>query len=99
MGGFFASGQAIDLVLAVMALEAVALTLLYHWRGVGVPPRALWPMLVAGAALLLALRAALTGSGWSVLAGLLLVALAAHLFDLAGRWRGPQTRETLESRP
>ncbi len=99
MAGFFASGQAIDLVLCVMALEAGVLTWLYRRRGIGVAPRVLWPMLIAGAALLLALRAALTGAGWVLLAGLLLAALAAHLFDLAGRWRAHDPGTVAGSRP
>jgi hypothetical protein len=42
--------------------------------------------LLAGAGLLLALRAALTASGWTSIAAYLGLALVAHLADLARRW-------------
>ena len=44
-------------------------------------------MLLAGAFLLLALRAALTGASWIPVALWLLAALFAHLVDLVRRWR------------
>jgi hypothetical protein len=45
--------------------------------------------MLAGAGLLLALRAALTGAAWHMIAAWLLAGLAAHLFDLYLRrpWR------------
>lgn len=87
MAEFVSSGLAVDLVLGFMLLEGILLTLLHLRRGQGVAPAQLWPMLVAGAGLLLALRAGITGAGWYwVVAGLLL-ALCAHVFDLLGRWR------------
>ncbi len=88
MTDFLASGRAVDLILAVVALEAVLLSLWWRWRRQGVPPARLLPFLAAGAALLLALRGALTGADprwlglWLTLAGI------AHLWDLRGRWRG-----------
>lgn len=77
----------VDFVLIFLLCEGVLLTILYQRRGIGVAPARLWPMLAAGAGLLLALRAGLAGaSGYWVGAGLLL-ALAAHLYDLRGRWQ------------
>ncbi|MEQ9609493.1 MAG: hypothetical protein RLN99_17680 [Kiloniellaceae bacterium] len=87
MAAFFASGRAIDLVLAFMAVEAVLIFLHYRKSGRGLTPGALLSLLVPGACLLLALRAALTGADWSVLAIWLLAALVAHLADLKQRWR------------
>jgi len=84
---FLASGRAVDFVLAFMLCEGLLLALLYQRRGIGVAPAVLGPMLLAGAALLLALRAALTGDHWSWLALWLILALAAHLWDLSLRWR------------
>jgi hypothetical protein len=43
--------------------------------------------LLAGACLLMALRSALSGSGWAWIAAWLFAALVAHLADLARRWR------------
>lgn len=86
----FQDGRAIDVLLGLMALEAVVLA---GWRGrtgTGPRPRELLATLAAGAGLLLALRCALAGSSWHWIALWLLVALAAHVADLAGRWRaGP----------
>ncbi len=87
MSEFFASGRAIDLVLLVMLLEGLLLGALYHRRGVGVAPADLLPMLMAGACLLLALRAALTQAPWPWIAGWVTLALFAHLGDLHRRWR------------
>jgi apolipoprotein N-acyltransferase len=48
--------------------------------------RAQWPTLRAGAALLLALRAAITGAAWPWIAAWLAAAGLAHLADLRTRW-------------
>jgi hypothetical protein len=84
---FFASGRIADLVLAVLALEAAALWLWHRRTGRGVPPAELLGFAVAGAALLLALRAALTGAAWPHVALWLVVAGVAQVYDLARRWR------------
>jgi hypothetical protein len=84
----FASGRIVDLILALMAAEAVVLAVHYRRTGRGVALPDLAVNLAAGAGLLLALRAALTGAGWTWTAGWLALALAAHLADLARRWRG-----------
>lgn len=87
MEGFFATGRVADLILLVLAIEA-ALLLAWHRRsGRGVPPRAVLALVLPGVALVLALRAALTGAWWGWMAACLVAALAAHLLDLAQRWR------------
>jgi len=89
MSALFASGRIIDAILALVALEAVALAA-WRWRtGRGLPPAALAANLCAGAALLLALRAALTGAAWSIVAVWLLAGLAAHAMDLRARIGAP----------
>lgn len=76
---FFASGHAADLVLAVLAIEAVWL----KTRG--------WSLtkiigLVGPAVfIVLALRAALVGAGWEWVAVLLALSLPLHLMDLKAR--------------
>jgi hypothetical protein len=83
----FASGRIVDLILAVLVAETAAL---WAWRrrtGRGVPPAELLGFLLAGACLLLALRAALTGAGWPAVALWLLLAGLAQAYDLRGRWR------------
>lgn len=87
MKALFGSGRVVDLILVLMVLEALAL---WAWRrrtGEGPPPAALLVTLGAGACLLLALRAALAGSGWEVVGIWLAVGLAAHLADLRTRWK------------
>ncbi|MGE5155657.1 MAG: hypothetical protein ACM3ST_16810 [Bdellovibrio bacteriovorus] len=87
MAELFATGRVVDLILVLMALEALLLGLLWVRTARGVPPIPLVVNLVAGALLLLALRAALTGAGPSVTGTFLGLALVAHLADLLLRWR------------
>lgn len=80
------SGRAIDVILALVLAEALALAAYRRLAGGG-PPAARWlPNLLSGAALLLALRLALGQAWWGWLAACLLLALVAHLVDLAARW-------------
>jgi len=87
MQALFDSGRAADLVLLALALEAAGLWVLRRFAGQGPGLAPLLPFLLAGAAFALALRAALTGAGWAWVALPLLAAFAAHLWDVAGRWR------------
>ena len=87
MSELFASGRVVDLVLLVLLLEASGLTLYHRRTGRGIALGDLAGTVLAGASLLLALRAALTGSAWPWIAGFLMLALVAHLFDVARRWR------------
>ncbi len=87
MSGFFADGTAVDLILVFMLLESILLAVHRKRTGRGIALIDLAAMLLAGAFLLLALRAALTGASWTWIAVWLLAALVAHLFDLLRRWR------------
>lgn len=87
LAGLFASGRIIDIILALMALETVALLGFHRATGRGLAPRALLPFMAAGVCLMLALKAALTGGSWQAVAGLLSLAFVAHLADIALRWR------------
>ncbi|MGK7861267.1 hypothetical protein [Falsiroseomonas sp. E2-1-a4] len=87
MADFFASGHVADLVLAVLVVEAVLLFAWHRRTGRGLAPLALAGLVLPGVALVLALRAALVGAGWGLVAAALVAALAAHLFDLAVRLR------------
>lgn len=84
MDGLFASGRIVDLVLAGVLAEAVLLLVLCRGLRRFAPFAA---TLSAGAALMLALRAALTGASWPAIAGWMLVGLAAHAADLVLRRR------------
>ncbi|MES2754878.1 MAG: hypothetical protein V4659_09460 [Pseudomonadota bacterium] len=80
MAWLFASGHAVDIVLAVIAAELVWLTARRRWR-VGDALLRLGP----GALMLLALRASLTGSDWPWIALPLALSFPVHLADLARR--------------
>lgn len=75
-----ASGHAADIVLAVMAIELIALITLSGWRTTDALLR-----LGPGALMLLALRAALIGLDWYWIALPLLLSFPVHLADLANR--------------
>ncbi|CAN5844656.1 hypothetical protein BH11PSE3_BH11PSE3_11450 [soil metagenome] len=87
MTNFFADGTAVDLILLLMLVEALVLVVYHRRTGRGIAAGDLVGLLLAGAFLLLALRAALTGSSWTSIALWLVASLAAHLADLVRRWR------------
>ncbi len=87
MAEFFRSGKIIDLILLLVVLEGAALYLWHQRTGRGIAPAALIGFLGAGACLMLAVRAALTGAWWGVVGAWMAAAGAAHLFDLWWRWR------------
>jgi uncharacterized membrane protein (UPF0136 family) len=81
MTELFGSGRAIDLAMAVLALEALVI-----W-GVMRRSRALpLPTLLAGLGLLLAWRFAQGGASWFWIALPLMAAGLAHGWDLWQRW-------------
>lgn len=82
MTEFFASGLAVDIVLAILLLE-------YAWLTLGRRMTALDAALalLPGALMMLALRAALTGAPWMWIALPLAASFPVHLADLARRIR------------
>ena len=84
---WFTSGRIVDLILVLVALEALLLWAYHRRTGRGPRWSQLAPTLVSGALLLVALRAALGGFWWGWTAAALTLALLAHLVDLALRWR------------
>ena len=86
MSSLFASGRIIDAILAFTVLEG-ALVIWYRRRtGRGPPPAEFLCTLVSGLCLLSAVRVALSGAWWGVLALCLLASLIAHLAYLRVRW-------------
>jgi hypothetical protein len=75
----FTTGHAVDLVLAFMAVEAVVLIMMKR------RPLTVVLTILPGAAMMLALRAALTGAGWEMVGLWLTVSLPLHLADLRHR--------------
>jgi hypothetical protein len=87
MAELFSSGRVIDLILALVVLETLALVVFQRRTGRGIAPAALLPNVFAGVFLLLALRGALVGSAWGLIDLCLLGAMAAHFADLRQRLR------------
>jgi hypothetical protein len=86
VSSLFASGWIVDLILAGLVLEAIALLLFRAKTGRGIPAVGLLTNLLAGACLLMALRSSLVGQAWYATATWLAIALFAHVADLAQRW-------------
>jgi hypothetical protein len=84
----FAGGHVVDAILLLMGLEFALLATLGRRAGAGLAPRALVWNFVAGACLLLALRAALVGAAWPWIAAWMLAGGVAHGADLVVRSRG-----------
>ena len=87
MAELFARGRIIDLILALVALEAILL-IAFQPRRIRGPTRVdLMTMLLPGVFLMLALRGALVEAHWTWIAGCLLLSLISHLTDLWRRCR------------
>lgn len=78
----FASGQVVDLVIALIAVEALVLRV--GLRRAAVAPL---PTLLAGVGLLIAWRLSLAGVPWGYVAVALTAAGVAHGCDLWRLWR------------
>ena len=79
MEQFFTSGHAVDVVLLVLAIEAIWLKLRgQSWADIA-------PALLPAVLMMLALRAALTGMAWPFISLPLALAFPVHLYDLRRR--------------
>lgn len=86
------SGALIDAILVLVALEALAFLVLY--KLVPTAPRlfaphlaTLWPTLLSGALLMLAVRLAITDAPWTWIASVLAAAGLSHVVDIMLRFR------------
>lgn len=87
MAELFHSGLIVELILALVVVEALLLAASRRFLGKG-PSVGEWlPNLMSGAALLLALRLTIGQAAWPWVAAMLALSLAAHLTDLARRFR------------
>jgi hypothetical protein len=84
MAWLFASGHAADLILGVLAAEALWLKLARGW-GWG----AIIALLGPGALMMIGLRGALVGAAWYWIAVPLAASLPLHLIDLRARLAPP----------
>ena len=94
MSAFVVNPQLIDWILILVALEAVGVLGLRTLTRRG-PPVGFLCNLLAGAALLVALRCALAGAPTLAIAASLAMAFLAHLADLALRWEPRKTQSTI----
>ena len=81
------SGRAVDIVLAVLIVEALVLLVYRRLTGRGIATAQLLTAVGAGACLALALRISLTDGGSLAIAMLLAVGGLFHLADLVQRWQ------------
>jgi hypothetical protein len=83
-GALLAPVHTIELIAALVLVEALVLVLLHLWRGWGVAPRHILPCLLTALCLVPALRVALLQTAeislWLSVPGL------AHLLDLWRNW-------------
>jgi hypothetical protein len=86
MDALFQSGRIVDLIIGLMMIETAGLIAYRRFSGRGIAAAALLTNLAAGGCLLLALRAALAGANWALIAIPVTVALPLHLLDMRGRW-------------
>lgn len=89
MAELFAGGRIVDLILILVVLEGITLLAYRRRTGHGIGGRGLLSNLLAGVCLLLALRVALTGGGWPLIALCLAASGLAHAVDLWLRWQPP----------
>jgi hypothetical protein len=87
----FADGSILLWIVGLVVLEGVVLGVLWQARRVGFAPSALWGQLCSGAALMLAVRAAVLDQPWPQIAFWLLLALIAHVVDLLLRYRAQRS--------
>lgn len=86
MADWVESGHLVEVILALTALEWLALSAYHRLTGRGVEPRDFGRNLASGMCLLLALLAALRHAWWGWIAASLTGALLAHVSDLGRRW-------------
>jgi len=86
MSELFSTGRIVDLILGLMVLETAVLAGYRVVHGRGIRTASLLSNMAAGACLLLALRGALAGAEWNIIAAALAATFAMHLFDLRSRW-------------
>ena len=95
---FVASGYAADLIIAVMVIEAVFLGFFLRKKGLARLIPGFWAALLAGAALVLALRVALTGGSLGVIALCMGASFIAHLIELRLKIVSARTNPDYEGR-
>jgi hypothetical protein len=92
MAAFLLDPWIVDAIIALVAVEGIVLVVWRALTGGGLTMGETLANLSSGAALLLALRMAVTGGLSASVLALLSVALIAHIADLASRWEARSGR-------
>jgi hypothetical protein len=92
MAAFLPDAWIVDAIIALVAVEGVLLVLWRALTGGGLTVAETLANLSSGAALLLALRMAITGGLSASVLAMLSVAFIAHVADLASRWEAGSAR-------
>jgi hypothetical protein len=87
MPQFFLTSDVVDLVLAFVVLEGLALAAYRGRTGRGLAGVDILTMLLPGAFLLLGWRFAVVQAHWAWIAACVVSSLVLHLADLTRRWR------------
>ncbi|GAK32645.1 hypothetical protein JCM17846_19130 [Iodidimonas nitroreducens] len=82
------SGDLILIALIFMLVESLGLFWWWRWKKRGLNPSQIIRLMLPGAALFLALHAALGLQSWSLVLLWISLALVFHLYDLKSRWTG-----------
>jgi hypothetical protein len=82
---------AVDLVLCIIALEAILFTAWWRYTKHGLSPRTTLTLLTPGVFLLLALRVAVMQGSTLAMAAFLTAAFIAHIVDVTARWERAQS--------
>jgi hypothetical protein len=88
----YPDARIVDAIIALVAVEVLIILLWRALTGGGLPVVGTLANLSSGAALLLALRMALTGASFATVLAVLSAALIAHVVDLASRWESARPR-------
>jgi hypothetical protein len=89
---FLPDAWIVDAIIALVAVEGIVLVVWRTLTGGGLAVAETLANLSSGAALLLALRMAITDGLSAAVLALLSVALIAHVADLASRWEAGSVR-------
>lgn len=92
------SGRIVDIMVLFIVVEVIVILLIRRLRGGAIAPLSLLVNIGAGGSLMLALRANLTGAGWTWVAFFLVAALVFHVSDLLVRWERPVTSNQINRR-
>ena len=87
---WLSSGHALDLILAIVAVELVLIQIWFNRQGRRLALTELIGPVGAGIFLMLALRTALVGGAPELIAVFLIASLPAHLYDLRLRFSRAQ---------